>query len=103
VSRTVILQPRAEEDILNALDHFSDPLVASRWFSRIMAHMDRLSDSAEWYGLADESDELGVELRETFFGKKSGRYRIVYQIVGDVVRVITVRRGSRDRLTAEDI
>lgn len=103
MSRTVILQPRAEEDILNALDHIPDPLVASRWFSRIMAYLDRLASSAEWYGLADEADELGIELRETFFGKKSARYQIVYVIRDDTVQVLTIRRSSRDRLSADDL
>ncbi len=103
MSRTLALTTRAEEDILRAAGGISNPLVASRWLTRVLAHIAKLSDSAEWYGLADESDELGVELRETFFGKKSGKYRIVYQIVGDVVRVITVRRGSRDRLTTDDL
>lgn len=100
MSRTLALTTRAEEDILQAAGGIPNPVVASRWLNRVLAHIARLADSAEWYGLADE---LGVELRETFFGKKSSRYRIVYQIVGEVVRIITVRRGSRDRLTTDDL
>jgi plasmid stabilization system protein ParE len=104
VSRTVILQPRAEQDILETAGNIPDPVVGARWFDRIMAHIAGLSDSAEWYGLADEAEELGVELRETFFGKRrGGRYRIVFVIRDNVVRVLTVRRGSRDRLTADDL
>lgn len=94
---------RAEEDILGAVDRITDPLTASRWFGRLMAHLERLSDSAEWYGLAGEADELGLELRETFFGKKRGRYRILYEIRGNVVRVITDRYGSRGPVTADDL
>jgi plasmid stabilization system protein ParE len=104
VSRTVILQPRAEQDILEAAGNFPNPVVGARWFDRIMDHIDNLSDSAEWYGLADEADEIGVDLRGTYFGKRrGGRYRKPFVIRGNTVQVITVRHGSRGPITADDL
>jgi plasmid stabilization system protein ParE len=105
VSRRVFLTPRAEDDILRAAEQIQqyDATLASRWFTKLMRKVEGLSDSAEWHGLADEADELGVELRETFHGRKRSRYRILFVIREDTVRVLTVRRGSRDRLTADDL
>ena len=79
MTRNVFLTPRAEEDILAVAEriHQQYPLSASRWFSQLMSKIEGLSHSAEWYGLADEADELGIEIREMYNGKRSSRYRIL--------------------------
>lgn len=82
MSRRVFLTPRAEADIFEAAERIQrhSPILAARWFGRLAAKVEGLADSAEWYGLAAEADELGVELRVAFHGKRGSRYRILFII-----------------------
>lgn len=54
-------------------------------------------------GVADESEELGVEIRELLFGRRHGFYRILFQIDGKTVQIVRVWHGARDRVSLEDL
>jgi hypothetical protein len=63
-----------------------------------------LRRDADWYGLAPESDELNIELREKIFKTRQGRpYRLLYTIVGREVFILRVRGSGQSPVTAEDI
>lgn len=55
-----------------------------------------------------EADELGHPARHLLYGKRSGQYRIIFDIQeeseeGPCVRVLRIWHGSRDVITASDI
>ena len=53
--------------------------------------------------LADEAADLGIELRQTLFGKRRHVYRILYTFDGDTVHIHRVRHAAQDRLSADDL
>jgi len=74
------------------------PLAAARWYSRLMQAIDSLERNPESYPLAPEAEAFAVELRQMLFGKRSGIYRILFTIHGNVVRVHHVRHGAQQFL-----
>ena len=55
-----------------------------------------------------EADELGQPLRHLLYGRRTGTYRIIFDIQedseeGQRVRVLRIWRAVRDALSAEDI
>lgn len=53
------------------------PLTALSWHARLMKSIESLADSPERCSLAEESNGLGLELRELQFGKRRGAFRIL--------------------------
>jgi plasmid stabilization system protein ParE len=71
------------------------PMTAARWYDRLMRAIGSLENNPETYPLAPEADAFAVELRQMLFGKRSGIYRILFTIHGNVVRVHHVRHGAQ--------
>ena len=58
--------------------------------------------------LIPEAEEIGRDIRQLLYGKRSGIRRIIFDIQeqsdeGPHVRVLRVWHGSRERLRGEDI
>lgn len=53
--------------------------------------------------LAIESGEFTEEIRQLLYGKRSGRYRVLFVVRQNVVRVLHVRHGARQPLSAAQI
>jgi len=96
---------RARRDIEEVVEVFavSAPLSVARWQDRIWSAMSQLAFTPTRYALAAEADDLGIELRELIFGKRSGAYRILFTVTGQTVRIMHVRRASRGPLTLDDL
>lgn len=102
----VRLAAKPEADVDGVLRWFHEQQAAvagGRWFARLMAKIDTLEAHPERCGIADESEELGVEIRELLFGKRHGVYRILFQIEGRIVQILRVWHGARDRVSPEDL
>ena len=94
----VRLRPRPKRTWTESSAGFTSdgPTVAGgRWFSRLMAKIDTLETHPERCAIADESEDLGVEIRELLFGKRHGVYRILFQIEGRTVQILRVWHGAR--------
>ena len=55
-----------------------------------------------------ESDEIGQEIRQLLYGKRTGIYRIVFDVQenatdGPLVRILRIWHGARDILHTEDL
>ena len=102
----VRLTAKAEADVDRVLRWFQEQQASAaggRWFARLMAKIDTLETHPERCGLADESDELGVEIRELLFGKRHGVYRILFKIEERTVQILRVWHGARERVSPEDL
>lgn len=54
--------------------------------------------------LAPEAEDIGEEIRQTFFRTRAGRtYRALFLIVGDEVRVLRIRGAGQAPVTSEDL
>lgn len=102
----VLITDKALADIDGVLDwlHSQDATAASqRWFSAIWIAIDSLQSHPERGAVAPEAKDIGREIRELHFGKRSGTYRIVFEIRDKTVDILRVWHSSRDTLRAEDL
>jgi plasmid stabilization system protein ParE len=100
------LTAKAEADVDGVLRWFRDQQATAAggcWFARLMTKIDTLETHPERCGIAIESEELGVEIRELLFGRRHGVYRILFQIDGKTVHILRVWHGARDRVSPEDL
>jgi plasmid stabilization system protein ParE len=80
------------------------PRGAEAWYNALQVRLAELQDDADGCSVAPESQQLGEEVRETFFKTRQGnRYRIVFSITEDEVRVHRVRAPGLRPLTRNDI
>lgn len=69
----------------------------------LFAAIESLKQQPFNYGFAAESSAFSIEVRERFFGTSSRhKYRLVYTIKNQVVRVLRLRNPGQELLTAED-
>ena len=94
--RVIILEP-AEHDIGEAyawLAQHNDE-AAIRWYNRLMEVICSLETFPERCPLAPESRNLKKEIRQILHGQKQHKYRVLFDIVGDEVRILHIRHGAR--------
>ena len=97
---------KAQADIDRAVDSLRRECgraYASRWRNGFMSRLAELEEMPAMWPIADEADELGIELRFILFGRKRRAYRILFTIDGDTVSIHRVRHASQDRLTTDDV
>lgn len=92
---SVILRPLAAEDIRSIEEYIAQESVqnARLVVERLLRAMDRLATMPRVGKRAEESHELGFEVRQVV----SDSYRILYMVRGREVHILTVRHMSRDR------
>lgn len=101
--RVVITDPADR----NFREHFQwirerSPQGAATWRARIIEAVKSLEISPERHPLARESAAFPVEIRCLLSGKNRSAFRILYQIKGEEVRVLAIRRPSQDLMDPED-
>ena len=79
-------------------------LGADHWKSAVSAAILQLADTAEQHPRAAESAIIQRDIREAYFKTKSGRkYRLIFAIAEDEVRVLRVRGPGQAPLNAIDL
>jgi plasmid stabilization system protein ParE len=105
VTYRVILQPRAESDILEAarwIEHESRSTAkALRWVRGIRAQIDTLKANPRRCPVDPDSKAYGEEVRMLLHGKPPGTYRILFAIRGAAVHILTVRHSARRNVREE--
>ena len=77
---------------------------ANRWIDGFDAALAAITDAPLQQSLAPEDEFIRREVRQYLFSTKRGRrYRIVFTVVGNEVRVLRVRGPGPDFLSAEDL
>jgi plasmid stabilization system protein ParE len=101
----VIIQQLAENDLeeyyLWAARHA--PETAARWLSRFHAELQTLDTNPQRCPLAPENGRISREIRQLSFGRRPNIYRAIFTIDGDTVRVLRIRRASRQFLTKREL
>jgi plasmid stabilization system protein ParE len=101
----VIIQPGAERDIWAAArwieDQSKSPAKALRWARGVRAKLETLKATPKRCPVDPDSDAFGEEVRVLLYGKRQGKYRILFAIRGDTVHVLTVRHSARQSLSEE--
>ena len=101
--RVVITDPADR----NFREHFQwirerSPQGAAAWRARIIEAVQSLETSPERHPLARESAAFPVEIRCLLSGKNRSAFRILFQIKGEEVRVLAIRRPSQDLMDPGD-
>lgn len=101
--RVIITDPADE----NFRDHFlwireRSPQGTEAWRTRIINAIKSLEIAPERHALTRESAAFPVEIRRLLTGKNHSAFRILYQIKGDQVQVLAIRRPSQDLMEPED-
>jgi plasmid stabilization system protein ParE len=101
----VIIQPVAERDIWAAAGWIAEQskstAKALRWLRGVRACIDTLKSNPKRCPVDPDSDAFVEEVRILLYGKRQGKFRILFAIRGDAVHVLTVRRASRRSLSEE--
>lgn len=87
----VVLSREAQEDIDDSLQWLSDhaPDKMEEWFTALEKAIHSLSEMPERCHLAAENGRWGSEeLRELLFTNYPSKYRIIFTIAGEEVRVL---------------
>jgi plasmid stabilization system protein ParE len=106
VKYRVHISDKAVADLDGVLSWFQSQLAAeasTRWFAAIWKAVGTLETNAERCSLAVESQDLGLDLRELLFGRRRGRYRILFEIRGNTVYILRVWHSARDALQPENL
>ena len=76
---------------------------SERWLNAIEAEINSLSRFPERCPRAREDGLFKHELRQLVFGRRHGRFRVIFTICEDAVHVLHVRHGARPTMTKADI
>src|SRR5262249_26850365 len=80
------------------------PKGADRWVASFEKALSKLEQNPLVAPIANESKELGEEVRNIMFRTRAGRtYRALFVIVGDEVRILRIRGSGLPPVTREDI
>ncbi len=101
----VVIETRAIRDIDEATGWIAAQAseAAERWFNAIEAEINTLSRFPERCPRAREDGLFKYELRQLVFGRRHGRYRVIFTIYEDTVHVLHVRHGARSSMTKAEI
>jgi len=96
----VLVQPRAAAEIEEAYLWIAEraPESAVNWFNGLYSVIATLETFPERCPYAPENDFFPQEIRQLVYGKRIGRYRILFTIDRDNVYILNVRHGARKRL-----
>lgn len=79
------------------------PNTAAKWLDRFETALESLAIHLERFALVPEN-HLGKEtIRQSFFGQRVGRFRVLFTIRDEDVIVLHIRRGAMNKATAEDL
>ncbi len=102
---TVIVTQKAKDDLRHyytvAAKHA--PETAARWLKRFEDSLQTLSTNPTRCPLAAENDLVDPPIYQFFFGKRAGRYRVLFTIEPGRVLVLHIRRGAMDKAAEADL
>src|SRR5688572_12480456 len=75
------------------------PSRAESWLNGARAAIEALRSFPRRCPLAPENDAFDLEIRQSLYGE----YRILFNVEGDVVRVVHVQHGARRSLTPDEL
>ncbi len=101
----VIVTAAAKQNLRDAYRWAAEraPRTAVLWLQRFEAELNTLQQLPERFQLAPESASVEPEIRQLIFGRRQAAYRALFTIVGSEVRVLHIRRASRDWATPSDL
>lgn len=79
------------------------PSAAERWRRLLVESVNSLERLPERCGLAPEAHIFRREIRQLLYGRRNGKYRILFEIHGKAVIVVHIRHAARRPLGEEPL
>ncbi len=101
---TIHITDQALEELQSAYDWLAEysKFAAEQWKSRFIIALAKLEHLAESCPLAPEAEDLNIQLKQYIIGKRRGRYRVLFVVQNDEIRILRIRHGSMDFLNKMD-
>jgi plasmid stabilization system protein ParE len=98
VTYRVVFTVSARADAVHQFRYLAErsPTAAARWYTGLEKAIAKLSTMPERHPVADdETEQLGITLRQMLYGRRSGIFRILFSIADDTVTVHYVRHSAQ--------
>ena len=98
MSYRVVFTARARTDAITQFHFLAErsPAAAGRWYTGLEKAIAKLRTMPERHPIAeDESERLGITLRQMLYGRRPGVFRILFSIEGDTVTLHYVRHSAQ--------
>lgn len=98
MSYRVVVTARARADAVEAFRWIAEqsPDAAARWYLGFEKAIAKLDTMPERHPIAqDESEQLGITLRQMLYGRRRGVYRLLFSIEGETVTLHYVRHSAQ--------
>jgi plasmid stabilization system protein ParE len=98
MTHRVVVTARARAEALEAFVWLAErsPEAAERWYLALQRAIRSLSTMPERNPVAEEESELlGVTLRQMLHGRRGGTYRLLFSIQDEVVTLHHIRHASQ--------
>ncbi len=79
------------------------PHTAAAWLNRFEAELETLAHFPHRCSIAPENALVPDEIRQLIYGCRESAYRALFTIAENEVRVLHVRRATRDWATRDDL
>ena len=94
----VVFTARARADAVQHFRYLVDrsPAAAGRWYTGLEKAIAKLSKMPQRHPIAeDETEQLGITLRQMLYGRRPGVFRILFSIEGDTVTLHYIRHSAQ--------
>jgi toxin ParE1/3/4 len=94
----IVVTARARADAIEAFRWIAErsPDAAARWYAGVQKALAKLSKLPELNPVAEEeSEQVGITLRQMLYGRRPNVYRILYSVEGDTVNLHYVRHSAQ--------
>jgi len=99
----VLVEPRAMRDLWAAAQWIEaqakSPAKALQWVRSVRAKTETLKANPLRCSIDPDSNAYGEEVRMLLYGKRHGKYRILFAVRGDVVPILTVCHTAQQNLS----
>jgi plasmid stabilization system protein ParE len=79
------------------------PHRAAKWYVGLFDTIESLRALPHRCALASESDAFGEPIRQLFYGKRRGIYRVLFVVREESVQILRIVHGARQALTHEEL
>ena len=103
---SVAILARAQSDVDQIYDWLNkrSPSGALRWYAAFCEAIRELQEDAGRFPIASETASLSVEVREELFRTRRGRrYRLLFTIIDQQVRILRVRGPGQPPVESVDV
>jgi plasmid stabilization system protein ParE len=97
VSYRVVVTARAAADAIETFRWIAErsPDAAAHWYEALEQAIATLAEMPERCPVADESEQLGIILRQLLYGRRRSVYRILFSIEGETVTLHHIRHTAQ--------